>query len=51
MHYFKPGRNANGITFLYPKEKAYRQKIVNAAYSTDPNVAVDMIKSLVLQGY
>ena len=51
MHYFKPNRDAGGITFLYPKEKAYRQKIINAAYSTDPNVAVNMIKALILQGF
>ncbi len=51
MHYFKPGRDVNGITFLYPKEKSYRQKIINAAYSTSPEVAVNMIKSLIVQGY
>lgn len=51
MHYLKPTRGANGITFLLPKEKAYRQKIINAAYSTDPTVAADMLKALILQEY
>lgn len=51
MHYLKPARGASGITFLFPKEKAYRQKIINAAYSTEPDVAVNMIKALVLQDY
>lgn len=51
LHYLKPTRNSNGVTFLYPKEKAYRQKIINSAYSNDPNVAVNMVKSLILQGY
>ncbi len=50
-HYFKPNRDSNGITFLFPKEKAYRQKIINAAYSTDPDIAVNMIKSLIVQGH
>lgn len=50
-HHFKPERDAGGITFLYPKEKAYRQKIINAAYSTNPEVAVNMIKALIIQGY
>lgn len=50
-HYFKPSRDTNGVTFLYPKEKSYRQKIINAAYSTDPDVAVNMIKSLILRGH
>jgi hypothetical protein len=51
MHLLKPARGASGITLLYPKEKAYRQKIINAAYSTDPETAVNMIKSLILQDY
>jgi len=51
LYVLKPNRNAGGVTFLYPKEKAYRQKIINAAYSENPEVAVNMIKSLVLFGY
>lgn len=50
-HYLKPVRGASGITLLFPKEKSYRQKIINAAYSKDPEVAVNMIKALVLQGH
>ena len=50
-HYFKPSRDSNGITFLFPENKAYTQKIINAAYSTDPDVAVNMIKSLIIYGY
>jgi hypothetical protein len=49
-HYFKPSRDANGITFLFP-DKAYAQKIINAAYSTDPDVAVNMLKSLLVHGF
>lgn len=51
MHLLKPARGMSGITFLYPKEKAYRQKIISAAYSTNPEMAVTMIKALILQDY
>lgn len=51
MHLLKPARGASGITMLYPKEKTYRQKIINAAYSTNPEVAVNMIKALILQDF
>lgn len=51
MHLLKPARGAAGITFLYPKEKTYRQKIINTAYSTNPELAVNMIKALILQDY
>ncbi len=40
-----------GVTFLYPTDKTYRRKIINKAYSTNPEDAVDMIKSLVLLDY
>jgi hypothetical protein len=46
-HYFKPPRTG-GITFLYPANDKYRKKIVNAAYSNDPDVAVNMLKSLLV---
>ncbi len=49
-HYFKPSRDSNGITFLFP-DKTYAQKIINAAYSTDPDVAVNMFKSLLVHGF
>lgn len=51
VHLLKPQRGAAGITMLLPKEKAYRQKIINAAYSGKPELAVDMIKALILQDY
>ena len=51
MHLLKPQRGSGGITMLFPKEKAYRQKIINAAYSSDPEIAVNMIKALILQDY
>lgn len=51
MHLLKPARGSTGITLLYPKEKAYRQKIINTAYSTNPELAVNMLKSLILQDY
>ena len=37
-----------GITFLYPADKAYRKKIIDHAYSNNPEKAVDMVKCLVL---
>lgn len=51
MHLLKPARGANGVTFIYPKEKSYRTKIVNAAYSSNPEVAIDMLKALCLQDF
>lgn len=45
----RPAHGSNGITFLYPKEKSYRQKIINSAYSANPDIAADMIRSLILQ--
>jgi hypothetical protein len=45
----RPNRDTNGITLLYPKDKAYRQKIIKAAYSTNPNMASSMMRSLILQ--
>lgn len=50
-HLLKPARGSNGITMIYPKEKSYREKIINAAYSKNPEEAVDMIKALILQDY
>ena len=47
----RPQRDSTGVTMLIPKEKAYRQKIINAAYSTSPEVATAMLKSLVLRDY
>jgi hypothetical protein len=50
-HLLRPARGSDGVTMLYPKEKAYRNKIINAAYSSTPEVAVNMLRSLILQGY
>lgn len=40
-----------GVTFLYPTDKSYRKKIIDHAYSNNPEKAVDMIKALVLLDY
>lgn len=40
-----------GVTFLYPTDKSYRKKIIDHAYSNNPEKAVDMIRSLVLLDY
>lgn len=45
----KVPKGADGITFLLPKEKAYREKIINGAYSTKPESAIEMMKSLILK--
>lgn len=50
-HLLKPTRGSNGITLIYPGDKAYRQKIINAAYSDQPEKAIEMLKSLILQDY
>ncbi len=50
-HLLKPARGNNGITLIYPGEKSYRQKIINAAYSDQPEKAIEMLKSLILQDY
>ena len=47
----RPDKGTTGITFLYPTDKKYIQKIVNAAYSPSPEVAINMIKSLVLHNH
>ena len=50
-HLLRPQRDSTGVTLIIPKEKAYRQKIINALGSTSPEVAVAMLKSLVLRDY
>lgn len=40
-----------GVTFLYPSDKAYRKKIIDHAYSNNPEKAVDMVRALVLLDY
>jgi hypothetical protein len=51
VNYLRPMRGTDGITFLYPKEKSYRQKIINAAFSPNPEVAIAMIRSLILHDF
>jgi hypothetical protein len=50
-HLLRPQRDSTGVTLIIPKEKAYRQKIINALGSTSPEVAVAMLKSLVIRDY
>lgn len=50
-HLLRPQRDSSGVTLIIPKEKAYRQKIINGLGSTSPEVAVAMLKSLVLRDY
>jgi hypothetical protein len=38
-----------GVTFLYPKDNAYRAEIVDKAYSDDADEAVKLIESLIIQ--
>lgn len=47
-HVLAPGRGGEGVTFLFPKEKAYRAEIVAKAYSEEANEAVKMIEALVI---
>lgn len=37
-----------GVTFLYPKDKAYREEIISKAYTDDADDAVKMIQSLIV---
>lgn len=38
----------NGTTFLYPVDLAYRQEIVDKAYSNDADDAVKMVRALII---
>jgi hypothetical protein len=44
----RPG--PNGITFCYPEDKNIRKKIIDATYSKNPEMAVKMVKALILKG-
>jgi hypothetical protein len=46
-HYFKPNKGSTGKIFLYPEDKDIK-KIIDAAYSTDPDIAVNLIKALII---
>ena len=39
---------ATGVTFLYPEDAAYRQEIVDKAYSDDADKAVKMMEALII---
>lgn len=45
----KPPKGSTGITFFYPAEKAYRDKIINEAYGSHPEKSLAMMKSLVIR--
>jgi hypothetical protein len=44
-------RGNNGITFLYPENKEYRNKIIDTAYGKNPENISPMLKSLVITEY
>ena len=44
----RPGQN--GVTFLFPADKSIREKIIKASGSESPEVAVKMVKALILRG-
>lgn len=39
----------NGVTFLYPTDKALRKLIIDSTYSKTPEVAVKLVKALILR--
>jgi hypothetical protein len=41
----------SGVTFLYPKDEAYRAEIVEKAFSMDADKAVEMVNSLIIPMY
>jgi len=43
-----PSGRSPGVTFLYPKDKAYRDKVVDKAYSADADEAAKIIESLII---
>lgn len=43
-----PNARTPGVTFLYPKDAAYRQEIYDKAYSDDPDAAVKMVEALIV---
>jgi len=47
----RPVPGTGGITFLYPSDKKYVQKIINAAFGPSPEVAINMLKSLILHDH
>lgn len=51
LHYLRPNRGSSGITFLYPKEKSYRDKFISEAYGKNPEQAVSILRSLIIQEF
>jgi len=47
----RPKGKANGVTFLWPRDSDYRKEIIDAAYGTNPEKALQMLKSLTLLDY
>ncbi len=43
-----PGGRSAGVTFLYPKDKAYREEIVSKTYSQEADDAVKLVESLIV---
>lgn len=43
-----PGSRSTGVTFLYPKDRAYRQEIVDKAYGEEADEAVKLVESLII---
>lgn len=44
----RPNSSEFGVAFLYPKDKKYRQEILDKTYSDDAEIALKMIKSLMI---
>lgn len=51
LHYLFVPKGYAGITFLHPKDKAYRKAILDAAYGDEPEEAVQMLQSLTIVDY
>jgi hypothetical protein len=43
-----PGGRSAGVTFLYPKEKSFRDEITDMAYTDDADDAATLIESLII---
>lgn len=43
-----PSGHMAGITFLYPKDKTYRQEVINLTYSEKADDAVRIVESLIM---
>jgi len=43
-----PGGRSAGVTFLYPKDRAYRQDIIDKTYSEEADEAAKLVESLII---